>query len=392
MDKTLRSILWILVGLVVLSSFSTAWFFLSKEKLYNEYTNLEELFKTTMDKLNTELILAAKEKTELKSKLEAIEYRFNTLEASHSILKSERETAAGERDSLRKELASVKKGRTFLEKRLKEMESDIFVAGLLKQKVELEVEIERLRNDMAPKDKEISMLKAESMDRDLSLAKLREDKISIEQKLKNAEQVGRILSGDLLKEKDSYKEDKAMSEKIAMENNALRSKIAEFEGIAKEYNSLLAEKENMKTNIARLESDIEYKNREIDKIKIALQENAARPKEVRAEAYHSPEEVDLPTIVAQKTAKLTTPSMERIGESSDLKGRIVTINKEHNFVVIDIGRQDGVGIGNKFNVYRGTTFLGSIEIIQARDRIAAAAIKDLTEGMNIEINDTVVKR
>ena len=392
MDKTLRSILWILVGLVVLSSFSTAWFFLSKEKLYNEYTNLEELFKTTMDKLNTELILAAKEKTELKSKLEAIEYRFNTLEASHSILKSERETAAGERDSLRKELASVKKGRTFLEKRLKEMESDIFVAGLLKQKVELEVEIERLRNDMAPKDKEISMLKAESMDRDLSLAKLREDKISIEQKLKNAEQVGRILSGDLLKEKDSYKEDKAMSEKIAMENNALRSKIAEFEGIAKEYNSLLAEKENMKTNIARLESDIEYKNREIDKIKIALQENAARPKEVRAEAYHSPEEVDLPTIVAQKTAKLTTPSMERIGESSDLKGRIVTINKEHNFVVIDIGRQDGVGIGNKFNVYRGTTFLGSIEIIQARDRIAAADIKDLTEGMNIEINDTVVKR
>ena len=392
MDKTLRSILWILVGLVVLSSFSTAWFFLSKEKLYNEYTNLEELFKTTMDKLNTELILAAKEKTELKSKLEAIEYRFNTLEASHSILKSERETAAGERDSLRKELASVKKGRTFLEKRLKEMESDIFVAGLLKQKVELEVEIERLRNDMAPKDKEISMLKAESMDRDLSLAKLREDKISIEQKLKNAEQVGRILSGDLLKEKDSYKEDKVMSEKIAMENNALRSKIAEFEGIAKEYNSLLAEKENMKTNIARLESDIEYKNREIDKIKIALQENAARPKEVRAEAYHSPEEVDLPTIVAQKTAKLTTPSMERIGESSDLKGRIVTINKEHNFVVIDIGRQDGVGIGNKFNVYRGTTFLGSIEIIQARDRIAAADIKDLTEGMNIEINDTVVKR
>lgn len=392
MDKTLRSILWVLVGLVVLSSFSTAWFFLSKEKLYNEYTNLEELFKATMDKLNTELTLAAREKTELKSKLQAIEERFNALEASHSVLKSEREEVVSERDSLKKELASVKKGRAFLEKRLKEMESDIFTASLLKQKVELEVEIERLRSEANPKDKEISKLKAESMDKDLSLAKLREDKVLIEQKLRNAEQVGQILSRDLLKEKDSYKEDKAASEKIAMENNAFRSRIAEFEGIAKEYNSLLAEKENMKTNIARLESDIEYKNREIDKIKIALQENAARPKEVRAEAYHSPEEVDLPPIVAQKTAKLTTPSMERVGENAELKGRIVTINKEHNFVVIDIGRQDGVGIGNKFNVYRGTAFLGSIEIIQARDRIAAADIKDLTEGMSIEINDTVVKR
>ena len=65
MDKTLRSILWILVGLVVLSSFSTAWFFLSKERLYNEYTNLEELFKATMDKLSTEITLANHEKTEL---------------------------------------------------------------------------------------------------------------------------------------------------------------------------------------------------------------------------------------------------------------------------------------------------------------------------------------
>ena len=392
MDKTLRSILWILVGLVVLSSFSTAWFFLSKEKLYNEYTNLEELFKTTMDKLNTELTLATKEKTELNSKLQAIKEKFNTLEASHSTLKSEREAAVGERDSLKRDLASVKKGKAFLENRLKEMESDMFVANLLKQKVGLEVEIDSLKNDMAPKDREVSRLKAESMDRDLRLAKLQEEKNAIDQRLRNSEQVAQILSSDLLKEKDANKNDKAMSEKTAMENSALRFKISEFEGIAKEYNNLLAEKENMKTNLARLESDIEHKNREIDRFKIALQENAARSGEIRAETYHSPEEVDLPPIVAQKTAKLTTPSLERIGENTELKGRIVTINKEHNFVVIDLGRQDGIGIGNKFNVYRGDTFLGSVEIIQARDRIAAADIKDLTEGMSIEINDTVVKR
>jgi len=393
MDKTLRSILWILVGLVVLSSLSTAWFFLSKEKLYNEYTNLEELFKTTMDKLSTELSLATKEKIELKSKLQAIEERFNVLEASHSTLKSERDTVAGERDSVKRELASVKKGKAFLEKRLKEMESDMFVASLLKQKVGLEVEIERLKNDMGPKDQEITRLKAESMDKDLALAKLQEEKNFINQKLNNSEQVAQILSGDLLKEKDAGKEDKAMYENIAMENSALRSKISKFEGIAKEYNSLLAEKENMNTRLARLESEIEYKDREINKFKVALQENAAAGSvETRAETYHSPKEVDLPPIVAQKIAKFTTPSLERIGENAKLKGRIITINKEHNFVVIDLGKQDGIDIGNNFNVYRGEILLGSVEIIQARDRIAAADIKDLKEGMSIEINDTVIKR
>jgi len=392
MDKTLRSILWILVGLVVLSSFSTAWFFLSKEKLYNEYTNLEELFKTSMDKLSTEITLANQEKTELKSKLQAIEDKFKALEASHATLKSERETAAGERDELKRDLASVKKGKAFLEKRLKEMESDMFVASLLKQKVSLEVEIQRLRSEIDPKNQEISRLKAEGMDKEIILSRLQEENNLIEQRLKDSEQVAQILSSDILKEKDLNKDDKAAHEKIAMENNALKSRIGELGKIAKEYNILLAEKEDMRTKIAKLESDIEYKNREIDKFKIALQENAARHGETRAEAYHSPEEVNLPPIITQKTAKLTTPSLERIGEKSELKGRIVTVNKEHNFVVIDLGKQDGIGIGNKFNVYREDMFLGSIEIIQARDRIAAADIKDLKEGMDIEINDTVVKR
>ena len=393
MDKTLRSILWILVGLVVLSSFSTAWFFLSKEKLYNEYTNLEELFKTTMDKLNTELTLAAREKTELKSKLQAIEKKFSILEASHRSLSSENETAVSERDDLKRELSSVKKGKAFLEKRLREIESDMFVANLLKQKVGLEVEIKRLKNEIEPKNQVISMLKAESVDKDLRLAKLQEEKNLVEQSLKDSEQVAQIISNDFLREKDVNKDDKRMSEKFALENNALKSKISEFEEIAKEYNNLLAEKESMNAKLARLESDVEYKNHEINKFKIALQESAVKSQEARAEAYHSPEEVDLPPIRAQKTAKLTTPSLEqRLGEKLELKGRIVTVNKEHNFVVIDLGKQDGIDIGNKLNVYRGETFLGSVEIIQTRDRIAAANIKDIKEGLSIEINDTVVKR
>ncbi|MEK7868371.1 MAG: hypothetical protein AAB157_03230 [Candidatus Omnitrophota bacterium] len=393
MDKTLRSILWILVGLVVLSSFSTAWFFLSKEKLYNEYTNLEELFKATMDKLNTELTLAAREKTELKSKLQTIEKKFSILEASHRSLSSENETAVSERDDLKRELSSVKKGKAFLEKRLREIESDMFVANLLKQKVGLEVEIERLKNEIEPKNQVISMLKAESVDKDLRLAKLQEEKNLIEQSLKDSEQVAQIISNDFLREKDVNKDDKRMSEKFALENNALKSKISGFEEIAKEYNNLLAEKESMNAKLARLESDVEYKNHEINKFKIALQESAVKSQEARAEAYHSPEEVDLPPIRAQKTAKLTTPSLEqRLGEKLELKGRIVTVNKEHNFVVIDLGKQDGIDIGNKLNVYRGETFLGSVEIIQTRDRIAAANIKDLKEGLSIEINDSVVKR
>ena len=56
------------------------------------------------------------------------------------------------------------------------------------------------------------------MDKDLKLAQLQEEKNSVEQKLKNSEQVAQILSSDLLKEKDLKGDSKAMSEKLAMEN------------------------------------------------------------------------------------------------------------------------------------------------------------------------------
>jgi len=396
MDRTLRSILWVLVGLVVLSSMSTAWFFLSKEKLYNEYTNLEELFKNTLERLNTEIAAANQEKTGLKSKLEAIEERFNALEATHASLKSEHETAVSEREDLKRDLASVKKGKAFLEKRLREMESDMFMANLLKEKVSLEVEIGRLKSEISPKDQELARLKAESVEKDMKLAGLQDEKRAIEQKLRDSEQVAQILSSDFLKEKELSKEDKLAFEKIATENSALKSRMREFESIAEEYNGLLSEKENMKERIARLENDIEYKNQEMDRFRLALQENAGKSSEMRAEAYQSPGEVELPKIVLnkepQKIARLTTPALERSGEDQGTKGRVVTVNKDHNFVVIDLGKQDGVEIGARFNVYRGGALLGLVEVIQARDRIAAADIKDLQEGMNIEINDIVVKR
>jgi len=396
MDKTLRSILWILVGLVVLSSLSTTWFFLAKERLYNEYTSLEELFKNTMERLNKEISAVNKEKTELKSKLSAIEEQFKTLQSSNDILKSEHEITVSERESLKRELASVKKGRAFLEKRLKEMESDMFVANLLKDKIGLEVEVQRLKNSISPREAELERIKSESLDKDARLSKLQKEKILTEQKLMDSEQVAQILSRDLVSERESVKEERSGFEKVALENNSLKAKIAGLAEIAREYNTILAEKENMKTVISRLENSIASKEEAINKFRVALQETAGQNQGFRLEAYHSPEEVELPPIVVssqpQKTARLTSPSLEKISDRSGLRGRIVTVNKEHNFVVIDLGSQDGINIGNVFNVYRGEILLGAVEVIQMRDRIAAADIKDLKEGLSIEINDTVVKR
>ncbi|MBU1147362.1 MAG: hypothetical protein KKD11_03330, partial [Candidatus Omnitrophica bacterium] len=87
MDKTLRSILWVLVALVVLSSFSTGWFFVAKERLYTDYLDLENIFKTSVDKLNREIVSSTRENEELRSKLDVVQDELETVESRAKDLK-----------------------------------------------------------------------------------------------------------------------------------------------------------------------------------------------------------------------------------------------------------------------------------------------------------------
>jgi len=294
MDKTLRSILWILVALVIFSSFSTGWFFVAKERLYNDYVNLENLFKTNMEKLNRELASSQEKSKDLELKLVFAEKELSALESSNEDLTSKYETLLEDRNNLNKEIARVKKGKFFLEKKIREVESDKFTAGLLKDKTFLEVELGRLKDSLVPKDLKIEDLNAR-------LAELLEEKDVLDQKARDSVAVADILSKDLLREKAKAENDRTDFEKARIDNRFLKTRITELEKNAVGFNMLLAEKDDLKLKIASLEKDLEYKNQEISGMETALNSRERRAEEYRAEAYHSPQEVDLPPIVLERT-------------------------------------------------------------------------------------------
>jgi predicted nucleic acid-binding Zn-ribbon protein len=379
----------------MLSSFSTGWFFVAKERLYSDYMDLRNLFETTVEKLNREIASSNKEKEELKSKLAASEKELNILESRNRDLESKYEALLKDKDDLNKELAMVKKSKFYLEKKIKDVESDIFVAGLLKDKASMEVELKRLKDSLVPKDLKIEELKTENSDLASLLSKLKEEKVFLEQKLKDAEGVSEVLTRDLLREKDKNEKDRQEFESAKVENRLLKAKMLELENVSARLDKLLVEKEDMKMKIASLERDLDYKNQEIDRFKTSFMERETR-EEYRAEAYQSPQEVELPPIVLEREKygrdRVTRPSLDWIDIRSDLKGRVVTVNREHNFVVIDLGKQNGLDVGATLNVYRGNLLIGALEVIQARDRIAACDIKEVKDGFFVEIDDVIVKR
>ncbi len=108
------------------------------------------------------------------------------------------------------------------------------------------------------------------------------------------------------------------------------------------------------------------------------------------------ESVELPPIVVRLQAGASSsaaspdkqmPLREEKGKEAYSGGSILGVNRENNFVVINLGRIAGLEVGNTLQVYRGTRAIATIEVIQVRESIAACNIKE--EVSSPEAGDTV---
>jgi len=87
-----------------------------------------------------------------------------------------------------------------------------------------------------------------------------------------------------------------------------------------------------------------------------------------------------------KTITLDEDAQESLPE---IRGKILVISSRHNFVIINIGIEDGVQIGNTFSIYRAHRKLGEIEVTRIRSRSSFANIKSLLEGTTLTAKDTI---
>lgn len=68
-------------------------------------------------------------------------------------------------------------------------------------------------------------------------------------------------------------------------------------------------------------------------------------------------------------------------------GKVLAVNRENSFVVINLGQDTGVIVGNKFLVYRDDKEIAALEVIQIRSLIAACDI--IKESRTIKVGDQV---
>ncbi|HXV18530.1 MAG TPA: hypothetical protein VD883_00455 [Candidatus Omnitrophota bacterium] len=164
----------------------------------------------------------------------------------------------------------------------------------------------------------------------------------------------------------------------------IKEKDAQIQKLA-EQNKILA---NKLDELYRLTNQ---KISEINVAKIALEETISQARKSIETALNA---VDLGSISvnpgssgAQQTAA-TAP----VRNAPKKEGKVLAVNQDHGFVVVDIGKVDGLRSDTTLALSKNGKEVATLAVLEVRDVMSACNIKSLIQGQKIEINDLVLIR
>ena len=73
--------------------------------------------------------------------------------------------------------------------------------------------------------------------------------------------------------------------------------------------------------------------------------------------------------------------------TSSLIGEVLMVNREHNFIVVDLGRASNLGFGDLLSIYRNDEFIGKAEVEMVNEKTCAAAILPDWQDVDFKEND-----
>ena len=211
-------------------------------------------------------------------------------------------------------------------------------------------------------------------------SKLKESENSIKQletQLQETKSQINILSADLKKEQEEKIEALSKLEQLKIDLEEQKKLRTEFEGRLNLAQDSVKKAQN------------QFKDLEIKK---ALLESKIAALETQAQNQEQDVELGKIVVAPPEGSKSTTSAVGKTAEKKLLEGKVLVVNKEFNFAVINLGNKDGVKIGDTFLVYHSNNYIGDIELEKIHDSMAAAGFITGNVRGRISEGDRVVKK
>ncbi len=145
------------------------------------------------------------------------------------------------------------------------------------------------------------------------------------------------------------------------------------QGIAKQLSQLQTDRDTMQqqvTDLAKAKSELESKVMELSA--------GDRPM------------VELGKVVVNgQTGQSDQMSALGAGSKATSDGQVVVVNREYAFIVMNLGRNHGLAIGQEFQVVRNDAVLGRVKVEKVYDELSAATILQESQPDTIHEGDLV---
>lgn len=379
-----EKIKFIIIGLavmLVISLFVNLQVIVSKQAAERDRDNLQ----------NEKAGLLAKIDSTLKDN-KRLEEKINLMNKDLEMVSRDLDAAAKDKSEIQRKYDNLSKERDVLAERLKSRPvaeeqkghreevskpvsttattEDVYWAGILKAKADLELQLDSLRSELRTGKSADEQLRREKNSLSLELKSLELQNTDIKRQLGYNQQVTDALTQELVREKN----DKL---KIEEEIKVLKSDSAV---LRRQIEVVSIRKSKLEERVAELEVKNSKLERNVNKTQGQQSVQAGILKQPAGQ--DKKESVELPPIVVRPQKE----SSASPGYYSQ-KGKISLINRENKFVIINLGEESGVRIGDVFKVYKSDKEIAVIEAIRVRRDITACDIKD--ESTPISIGDIV---
>jgi len=244
------------------------------------------------------------------------------------------------------------------------------------------------------------------------LNKERAKNLALQEELEEVKTKQRITQTKLDESKDTIsalqaklQEAEGQVEKL---NSQLNQEVSEKQGALGQIEQLKVDLEQQKSIRSDLENQLTQIQKDAQKLKARLDELESKKteletkiKNLEAQVQQPPTEqgVELGKIVVGPSGETNVPAQsQEIGTqekqvvASSLEGKILVVNRDYNFAVINLGSKDGVDIGNIFSVYHDNKYLGDIRIEKVHDSMAAADFVSAQMHDKVNEGDKVVQK
>jgi chromosome segregation ATPase len=387
MDQKVKIIIIALIAVLALSFFLTFQAYLSKQavtkerdalkvdndslvKKANDALQQRQQLQNRIDALNANLDKITKEKDEIQNKFDLVNKEKADLVEQIKTLKSRKiQTAQAMSAPSSLQAAAVP--------------ADAYWAGILKAKTDLELQVQNIRQELRTMQINSEQLQKEKNSLLLEVNSLERDKADLARQIEYNQKLMDSMSAELVAEKNDKFQIQASSKSLKEENKFLRRQLKALNShkvdLDRKLASLKDKNDALSTQLSEMESMLKER---ITKAGAAVKQQA-QPKEAQVSSAAKKESVELSPIVVRP--QKSNEAAQQV--AATLSGKVLAINRDNNFIIVDIGEEDGVKIGNTFTVYRQNQPIAEVGVIQARKDISACDIKK--ESVPIKLGDTV---